>query len=253
MTNDDQAMHGTAGMGFDARDTQAAEVVHTPAVDKAAARRANCKQMAEEFAAQCWARPATQHLVMQPELATAFANELAGWLEFGAQMQDNMSFYRDIVHQIGELFGNDAKTSDDGSLQDSVLALKVPELVRGVVAECARLDALINNAETENFLSGVQLEAAHQVERWGEASDRAKRPADWFWLVGYLAGKALHAQSGGDRQKALHHCISTAAALFNWHCAIAGHPTPMSPGSSDIARIVDAAFPGEASAEVPNG
>jgi hypothetical protein len=105
---------------------------------------------------------------------------------------------------------------------------------------------LINSPEIDGFLRGVHIEAVHQVERWGEASDRAKRPADWFWLVGYLAGKALHAAVSGDRDKALHHCISTAAALYNWHCAIKGVDIRMAPGSSDIARAVDGAFPGEA-------
>lgn len=103
---------------------------------------------------------------------------------------------------------------------------------------------LVNAPEIDNFLRGVHVEAVHQVDRWGEANDRAKRPADWFWLVGYLAGKALHAALAGDRDKALHHCISTAAALYNWHCAIKGVDVRMSPGSSDLARIVEGAFPG---------
>lgn len=107
------------------------------------------------------------------------------------------------------------------------------------------LEGLINSPEVEQFLRGTHLEAIHQVERWGEASDRGKRPADWFWLVGYLAGKALHAQVGGNTEKAKHHCISTAAALYNWHCAISGTDVRMAPGSSDVAKIVEAAFPGE--------
>lgn len=107
---------------------------------------------------------------------------------------------------------------------------------------------LVNSPEIENFLSGVHLEAIHQIERWGNAHDRAKRPADWFWLVGYLAGKALHACVVGDTDKAKHHCISTAAALYNWHCSIAGIDTKMAPGRSDIAEIVERGFPGETKA-----
>lgn len=115
-----------------------------------------------------------------------------------------------------------------------------------LAAERDRLLSLINAPEVDNFLRGTHIEAVHQVERWGEASDRAKRPADWFWLVGYLAGKALHAAIGGDVDKARHHCISTAAALYNWHCAISGTDVRMCPGRSDVAAIVDGAFPGEA-------
>lgn len=108
------------------------------------------------------------------------------------------------------------------------------------------LRALVNSPEVESFLRGVHIEAVHQVDRWGTAHDRAKRPADWFWLVGYLAGKALHAAVSGDRDKALHHCISTAAALYNWHSSIKGVDVRMAPGSSDIAKRVDGEFPGEA-------
>lgn len=114
------------------------------------------------------------------------------------------------------------------------------------VADRDRLRRLINTPELVHFLRAVHIEAVHQVERWGEASDRAKRPADWFWLVGYLAGKALHAAIGGDLDKARHHCISTAAALYNWHSAISGTSVSMCPGRSDVAAIVDGAFPGEA-------
>src|SRR5262245_61082681 len=107
------------------------------------------------------------------------------------------------------------------------------------------LRELIGKPEIDNFLRAVHIEAVHQVDRWGEANDRAKRPADWFWLVGYLAGKALHAAVAGDRDKALHHCISSAAALYNWNCAIKGTDVRMSPGSSDVARIVENSFPTE--------
>jgi hypothetical protein len=63
--------------------------------------------------------------------------------------------------------------------------------------------------------------------------------------VGYLAGKALHAAVDGDEDKAKHHCISTAAALYNWHCAISGLDVRMCPGRSDVEKIVDDLFPGE--------
>jgi len=113
-------------------------------------------------------------------------------------------------------------------------------------AELDRLHKAINAPELLDFLRGVHVEAVHQVERWGTAHDRAKRPADWFWLVGYLAGKALHSAVICDIDKALHHCISTAAALYNWHCAIKGVDVRMCPGRSDLAEIVDGNFPGEA-------
>jgi len=74
----------------------------------------------------------------------------------------------------------------------------------------------------DHFVAGVAAEAEHQRVRWGEAHDRNKSAEDWFWLIGYLAGKALRASIEGDRDKALHHTISAAAALSQWHAAILG-------------------------------
>lgn len=87
-------------------------------------------------------------------------------------------------------------------------------------AEFERLDALINDPEIDDFLRGVRLEAAHQRERWGQDHDAGKAAADWFWLLGYLSGKALAAAIAGHRKKALHHTISSAAVLLQWHKAI---------------------------------
>jgi NTP pyrophosphatase (non-canonical NTP hydrolase) len=89
---------------------------------------------------------------------------------------------------------------------------------------------IINTPETADFMSGVPLEAMHQRERWGSDHDAGKTPEDWFWLIGYLAQKALRAQNAGDLEKAQHHTISTAAALANWHAALAGADTSMRPG-----------------------
>ncbi len=100
-----------------------------------------------------------------------------------------------------------------------------PDIIKAMTAdelraECLRLHSLINSPGLSDFLNAVEREAAHQVERWGEAHDRAKEPEDWFWLVGYLAGKCLNAHKLRDREKAFHHTVSTAAALYNWSRAI---------------------------------
>jgi hypothetical protein len=115
-------------------------------------------------------------------------------------------------------------------------------IIRQALEEGARLDALVNNPEMLDFMKGVQLEAAHQVEKWGEAHDRDKSAENWFWLVGYLAGKCLRAVICGDRTKALHHTISTAAACANWHRAIKADATGTGVGDDrdliEIARLV---------------
>lgn len=108
--------------------------------------------------------------------------------------------------------------------------------------ELRRLDALLNTPHSSEFLEAVHLEAMHQRERWAAEHDAGKTDADWFWLVGYLAGKALHSTKIADdddyedhviekqRAKAVHHIITTAAALLNWHAARTGTDTRMRPG-----------------------
>jgi hypothetical protein len=96
-------------------------------------------------------------------------------------------------------------------------------------AEVARLTALINTPEIVDFVRAVQIEAVHQRERWGSKQDEGKTAANWFWLLGYLAGKALHSDKVGDRDKLLHHVITTAAACANWHAQVLGN-CDMRPG-----------------------
>ncbi|MBX3654140.1 MAG: hypothetical protein KIS62_12360 [Ramlibacter sp.] len=95
------------------------------------------------------------------------------------------------------------------------------------------LHALVNNPQTADFLEAVRAEAAHQVQRWGEAHDRNKSAENWFWLVGYLSGKCLRACIDGDKAKALHHTISSAAALCNWWKAIQADTTGAGIGADD--------------------
>lgn len=96
-------------------------------------------------------------------------------------------------------------------------------------AEIARLNQIINTPHADEFWKAASIEAEHQRQRWGAAGDAGKTPADWFWLVGYLAGKALHAHAAGNNEKAEHHIITTAAACANWHRAVFGL-TDMRPG-----------------------
>lgn len=109
-----------------------------------------------------------------------------------------------------------------------------PEAQLGdVLATVTKLTALLNTPELHDFSKAVVLEAGHQRERWGAAHDAGKNPEDWFWLIGYLAGKALAALKSGNREKALHHTISTAAVLANWHAAVTGQHTTMRPGIAE--------------------
>jgi len=95
------------------------------------------------------------------------------------------------------------------------------------------LEKLINHPHNDEWFEGVKIEAAHQIERWGTQHDEGKNPEDWFWLVGYLAGKCLRSCIQGDTDKAKHHTISTAAVLLNWHRRLSGTQTAMRPGIAE--------------------
>lgn len=136
---------------------------------------------------------------------------------------------------------------------EAVYSRMVESELRETKAVASRLQGLINHPEVDAFLRGTHIEAVHQVERWGASSDRAKRASDWFWLLGYLAGKALRAAEAGNVEKAKHHCISSAAVLYNWHCAISGTDVRMCPGLSDLAEMVESMFPGETTHDEPRG
>lgn len=75
-----------------------------------------------------------------------------------------------------------------------------------------RVMALLNVPDQEDFLRAAVTEAQYQRTRW-TASDEAKTDSDWFWLAGYLLGKALHDVRG----KRVHHLTAAAAAIANWH------------------------------------
>lgn len=82
------------------------------------------------------------------------------------------------------------------------------------------LKEMLSRPEVDDFLDGIVTEAAHQRQRWGDAHDRDKSAENWYWLVGYLSGKALRSAIEGDQDKARHHTISAGAALFQWWKAI---------------------------------
>ena len=59
---------------------------------------------------------------------------------------NGFSFYRMIVRKIGEPFGAAARTSDDGSIHDDILALKVPGLVDDLRAKFAAAEKVVEAA-----------------------------------------------------------------------------------------------------------
>jgi len=125
-------------------------------------------------------------------------------------------------------------------------ALARAESSEALVAELRekveRLETLINSPHVDEWFEAVRIESAHQVERWGVDHDAGKTALDWFWLIGYLAQKAVYASLAGDDFKAKHHTISTGAALLNWFRRMTGDTSLMRPGLSGEAQVaIDAA------------
>jgi hypothetical protein len=86
-------------------------------------------------------------------------------------------------------------------------------IVRRTPRREGRSDAL------HDFTKAVVLEAVHQRERWPDGHDANKGHEDWFWLIGYLAGKALRPEQSNEKR--LHRIITIAAAAANWHAQAA--------------------------------
>lgn len=110
------------------------------------------------------------------------------------------------------------------------MACEALETITALQAKLVEAERLINTPHIEDFVEAVKLEAAHQVKRWGSDHDAGKSAPDWFWLLGYLAGKAVQADKISDLDKMKHHIITTAAACLNWHRHVSGDDGRMRPG-----------------------
>lgn len=122
----------------------------------------------------------------------------------------------------------DAETYSDinNSIEKRILFTHPPLSVSEQDKSDAEKYRAINTPEIQDFIKAIELEALHQRHRWGAEGDAGKTDADWFWLIGYLAGKTIN-----NPEKALHHIITTAAACLNWHGAKIGNYTYMRPGT----------------------
>ena len=115
-----------------------------PALREAVAKED--QQMPSEIAiataAQCWCDPRTETREMDVELATVFAERVDAWIETARQHAHNEEYYRGLLDRIGERVGPSAYVSDDGSVQDSFLRAKMPDLVSALLDELERLRAV---------------------------------------------------------------------------------------------------------------
>lgn len=83
-------------------------------------------------------------------------------------------------------------------------------------AENRRMQAILNTPEIKDFLKAVEIEAAHQRNRWGDAHDEQKDAGDWAHCLPLILS-SNQAVWERDRDKYLHHLITMAAICFNAH------------------------------------
>ena len=84
---------------------------------------------ARQVAAQCWCDPETSDRIMDIVLAESMARRVAAWMDTAAQFAQDVDFYRGLLDQCAASLGPEVFVSDDGSIQDSPLRLKIPALV----------------------------------------------------------------------------------------------------------------------------
>lgn len=75
---------------------------------------------------------------------------IENWKETAALYGKNADYYKELLDEIGENLGIAAYVSDDGSVQDSVLIEKLPELVKNVMYHVNKQDTHIDTITKEN-------------------------------------------------------------------------------------------------------
>jgi hypothetical protein len=156
------------------------------------------------------------------EEKNAILAKLAGAEERVRELEERLPQYVPIkrVEFIEEKLA--AMTKERDALKSELALLPTnhvdyTEQIANLTAALGRTREKVNTPEVHDFVAGVEREAAHQRERWGDDHDKAKTPEDWLWALAFLATKATQAARYGDREKYLHHIITAAAMLANWH------------------------------------
>lgn len=115
-------------------------------------------QEARYSAAQCWCDDDTKNIEMDTRIAEAAARRIAAWMDDAARYARDAQFYRELLVRCSAHLGREVYISDDGSVQDEPLLLKVPNLVASLAERCARAEG----ACAEDTFDGMdRFEAAH--------------------------------------------------------------------------------------------
>ena len=63
-----------------------------------------------------------------------------GWEQSAGYFAKSSDYYQGLLDEIAKNFGQAAYTSDDGSIQDSPIRAKMPELVKQLNITCSSLE-----------------------------------------------------------------------------------------------------------------
>lgn len=162
-------------------------------------------------------------------------NEITGSVSAEVAVPEDCGAREDYGMTFEEFWGL-YRSENPGAFEQADELASLRQQLAEAQKYAARLNEIVNTPQADDFLRAVSTEAEHQRQRWGSNHDSGKTDADWFWLIGYLAGKALHSAMRGDATKAEHHIITTAAACANWHKASKGE-TNMRPGIDGDAAM----------------
>lgn len=201
--------------------------------------------LADRFEATLAATPEAQPAGDAPAPVVATWRERVKYLDRPTDFAERCAAVeeaRDLRWALEEAYARIASMRTEWGAEVVALtaqARHAEDCLEAAKARIAELDAKLNTPQIHDFAEAVVLEAAHQRELWPDSRDVGKQPSDWFWLVGHLAGKALHAATSGNKDKTAHHTISTAAALANWHAFVTGEYTDFRPGIDPVARGIE--------------
>jgi hypothetical protein len=111
---------------------------------------------------------------LRAELTSLYANEAAlraelselrqtDWKAMAAEFSNSCEYYTGLLDACGVSIGAAAYTSDDGSVQDSVLRAKVPELVARLVIELQAAHQQARSMAGELTLNTERINALQQT------------------------------------------------------------------------------------------
>jgi len=84
---------------------------------------------ARVIASQCWCDERVEDREMDVMLAEVVAEKIAAWMQTTARSHTNTKYYRGLLEQCGEIIGDRAYITDDGTKLEHVLCSKIPEII----------------------------------------------------------------------------------------------------------------------------